>query len=98
MEIWKYVLTITNTQQLQLPKGAQFISVANQNGNLCVWAMVNPAAPTEERCIEIIGTGYYVAGGDGLNRRFIGTALVGLGVCHVFELTLQDVLPAEQGN
>lgn len=39
--IFKYVLLIKETQLLTLPKNAQVLSVANQRGNLVLWAAVN---------------------------------------------------------
>lgn len=85
MVIWKFELEITDTQQVRMPKGAQILSVANQNGKVCLWAMVNPNDSLESRCIEIIGTGNKVAFGPGVQRSFIGTVVVNPFVWHVFE-------------
>jgi len=84
MTIWKYELMIMEDQTLVMPKGATILSVDNQNGGLCLWAMVDPDEPYTDRRIEIIGTG---AGIDTtINRKFIGTVvLIGSFVWHVFE-------------
>lgn len=41
MVIWKVELAITDMQTVSMPDGAKLLSVANQNGNLCLWAMVD---------------------------------------------------------
>lgn len=85
--IWKYELEIAS-QQVSIPKGAKILSVANQDGEICLWALVDQHAPTEERSIEVIGTGWdlkrdYKSIASELT--FIGTVLVGSYVWHVFE-------------
>lgn len=85
--IWKYELEIA-PQQVSMPKGAKILSVANQDGEICLWALVDQHAPTEERSIEVIGTGWNL---DKEHKSisseltFIGTVLVGPYVWHVFE-------------
>ena len=83
--IWKYELAITDTQEVMMPQGALILSVANQNGKLCLWAMVVPANPDSRRIIEIIGTGNPFEVDTGIDRKFIGTAIIGSLVWHVFE-------------
>jgi len=80
--IFKYTLEITSDQTVQMPQDAQILSVANQNGNLCLWAMVDIDCPPHPRHIEIIGTGLPVPDSQ---RLFIGTAVIGQFVWHVFE-------------
>lgn len=43
MVIWKFKLAITDIQEIKIPEGAELLSVAKQNGNLCLWAMVDPS-------------------------------------------------------
>lgn len=83
--IWKYELQITDLQPVEIPEGAELLSVANQNGRLCLWAMVDGDRPLETRHIEIIGTGNPVPTDMGVDRRFIGTAVINPSVWHVFE-------------
>ena len=84
MVIWKFKLEITDVQVVRMPAGAKILSVANQDGNLCLWAMVHTESPNVDRKIEILGTGnpipLYRA-----PRTFIGTAIIGRFVWHVFE-------------
>lgn len=84
MTIWKYPLTITGNQTLDMPKGAIILSAQIQFGLLYLWAMVDPTQPHDERDIEIIGTGHEFAEAP---RKFIGTAQMAGGnlVWHIFE-------------
>lgn len=83
--IWKYELQITDMQQVEMPNGAELLSVANQDGCLCLWAKVDADKQVETRFIEIIGTGNPIAQDMGVDRKFIGTVLMSPFVWHVFE-------------
>jgi hypothetical protein len=83
--IWKYLLEVTDIQAIQIPVGSRILSADNQNGDLCLWAIVPTQNATEDRCIEIIGTGNPVLEAIGLTRRFIGTVIMRPFVWHVFE-------------
>ena len=85
MVIWKYELEIADMQEVTMPDGAELLSVANQDGNLCLWAMVDPSKEKRRRYIEIIGTGNPIFTDMGVDREFIGTAVVNPFVWHVFE-------------
>lgn len=87
MVIWKFELQITDLQEVTMPDGAELLSVANQNGSLCLWAMVDPDPYKEKRhrYIEIIGTGNPILVDVAIDRKFIGTAVVSPFVWHVFE-------------
>ena len=41
MKIFKYPLEITDKQALYLPPSSTLLSAREQNGNLCVWALVD---------------------------------------------------------
>lgn len=83
--IWKYELEITaDMQVIEMPMCSTILSVANQDGKLCLWAMGDTARAKEERRIEIIGTGNPI-NHRLIERKFIGTVLVGTFVWHVFE-------------
>jgi hypothetical protein len=83
--IWKYDLQITDMQQVEMPKGAELLSVANQDGALRLWAKVDADKERESRYIEVIGTGNPIPQDMGVDRRFIGTAMLSPFVWHVFE-------------
>jgi hypothetical protein len=42
--IWKFELEVTDLQEVVMPSGAEILSVGNQDGKLCLWAMVSPTA------------------------------------------------------
>lgn len=86
MVIWKFVLEIVDKQEVMMPAGAELLSVANQNSSLCLWALVNPLKEYQKRHIEVIGTGNRIPQQEpGVNRRFLGTAVIDPFVWHVFE-------------
>ena len=67
---------------LQLPKGAEILTVQLQNENPTLWALVNPMTVTEERHICIVGTGWDVED----TMKYITTYMDGYFVWHAFEL------------
>ena len=87
--IHKYKLAVTERQTLQLPEGAEILSVQTQRGEACLWAMVDTQVVTEPRVIEIFGTGYPIHQDMGVSREFLNTFQIeelGL-VFHAFERT-----------
>jgi len=84
--IWKYPLQLTDVQLIEMPVGADILSVANQHNELCLWARVNPLADVAKRnrMIAIVGTGKPAPDPD--SAEFIGTVLTHGGdlVWHVF--------------
>ena len=87
MTIWKYPLELTDEQQFRMPVGAKPLSVATQNGQLCLWALVDPSpyAPKETRRFYLRGTGHPMD--DAVDAAFIGTVMMhgGTLVFHVFD-------------
>ena len=87
MVIWKYLLDCVDEQQIQMPRGAQLLSVANQGGCVCLWAMVDPSQrQTESRRFMLAGTGVPIEKHLTPAMRFIGTVVTGPFVWHIFEL------------
>lgn len=60
--IWKFPIEVTDEQSVKMPVGAQALSVQVQNGQVCLWALVDADAETEERFVQIFGTGHPVSG------------------------------------
>jgi hypothetical protein len=58
--IWKFELQITDIQTLYIPEGADILSVQNQNGELCMWAIVDIHVPKVPRHFKVIGTGHRI--------------------------------------
>lgn len=82
--IWKYPIALHEEQVQRMPVGAQILSVQMQRSQPCLWVLVNPNSPREERTIYVHGTGHEA---DFSNKRFIGTIQFESEqlVFHVFE-------------
>ena len=59
--IWKFPVEVTDEQFVEMPVGAQPLSVQVQDGQACIWALVDTKAKKEERLVQIFGTGHPVA-------------------------------------
>jgi len=80
--IYKYPLAQKDRQIIDMPSGAECLSVHLQNGDVCLWALVNKAqASTDRVVIRIVGTGNPF---DRNGLTFIGTVIQGPFVWHVF--------------
>jgi hypothetical protein len=85
--VWKFRLSVgREPQRVSMPRGATVLSVHEQYGDVCLWAYVEPAKPSEDRLFEVVGTGWDLPPAD---RRHVGTAHIDNGrlVFHVFERT-----------
>lgn len=84
LTIYKYPLETTDEQKIEMPKGANILTVQVQNGTPCLWALVNPENRPEQRIISIFGTGNPI---KPANIVYIGTyqLMEGKLVLHVFE-------------
>lgn len=85
MNIYKYELPEEpGVFFLELPKGAEVLSVANQHDQACMWAAVDNEAVKERRGFAVVMTG----GEPPKNGRFLGTVLLlgGVRVHHIFEV------------
>lgn len=81
--IWKFLLELTDGQVLMIPEGAEVLTVQLQNGEPCLWAIVNPEHGPEPRRFEIHRTGNPIAAFA--ERRYIATFQQPPFVWHVFE-------------
>jgi hypothetical protein len=81
--IWKYTLAEVEND-VEMPQGAQILTVASQFNEICVWARVDPEAPRVTRTFYVVGTGCSDLEGVGT---YYGSALLDDGkyVFHVFE-------------
>ncbi len=80
--IWKY--TLQPEGSIEIPKDAELLTVAEQYGEICLWALVEPTAPRVERSFVSFGTGHDVPDD---NLSYVGSAQLqgGALVFHVFE-------------
>ena len=87
--IWKFPLKVTDGQNISMPIGAEILTVQAQNGEPCIWALVDPKADTEIRFFEIFGTGHPIFSDAGVSRKYISTFQLRGGnlIFHVFEYT-----------
>ena len=84
--IWKFPISTTDIQSVDMPKGAEILTVQNQNDTPCIWALVDSENETVKRTFEIHGTGNPID--HDYNLKYIGTyqQLDGRLVWHLFEL------------
>lgn len=87
--IWKYSLP-QQVSFLEMPKGAEILTVQPQNGVPCIWAIVDPDAPLEDRVFVSVTTGGYVPVNS--NPKYIGTYQLydQQLVLHLFESTTSN--------
>lgn len=83
--IWKFRLSITSPQRVEMPEGAEILTVQSQDGIACLWAMVDIQNANVPRYIEIHGTGNSIHESMAVNRKYIGTFQQPPFVWHVFE-------------
>lgn len=82
-QVWKFVLK--PEINIEMPAGAELLSVAAQGDQICMWAKVDPEAEKETRSFVGYGTGHNIPNSSSLS--FVGTALLSGGsmVFHIFE-------------
>lgn len=56
--IWKYAFKLAERFVLEMPQGAQVLTVQEQHGTPVIWARVDPDAPQESRHFRLCGTGH----------------------------------------
>ncbi len=87
--IWKAPLGVSQDRgyPVNMPEGADVLSVAAQGDELMVWFRCDPAKPIKQRRLLVIGTGIPGECPAADEARFIGTVLMmgGRLVLHVFE-------------
>lgn len=67
-----------------MPIGAKPLHVADQQGQLTMWALVEPSVDREVRVFDVFGTGHPISGEK---YEFVGTSFAWPFVWHVFEET-----------
>lgn len=84
MRVYKYPLSPFVDQTISMPHGARVVHLAVQDGQVCLWAIVDPSAPPEPRHFSVLGTGDRTLAED---STYVGTVLLdgGFDVLHVFE-------------
>jgi hypothetical protein len=82
--IWKFPLRVTDEQAVDMPIGAEILSVQTQHDIPCIWALVNPKIKSRPRVFNIFGTGHEV---PAEKLKFVGSFQVADedGAFHLFE-------------
>lgn len=68
--IFKYQMPILESFTMKLPKGAEIIRVADQNGMFWLWAVVDTRVPDEDRHFVAVKCGANVP--ENLDLKYIG--------------------------
>jgi hypothetical protein len=87
--IYKYPFAVRYlTEQdfvIDMPAGAEVLSVQVQGDSVCLWAMVDTEAAAEVRRFRMFGTGHPLPRDAAGRLRFVGTVQDGWYVGHLFE-------------
>jgi hypothetical protein len=83
--IYKYNLSLPGSKAM--PLGSTIVKVGIQNGQCCIWALVDTNAPIEERRFVIVGTGHELDD----NMVYVGTVFEEPFVWHVMELKKNEM-------
>lgn len=85
MRIFKYPFTISDEVIINIPGDATILTIQEQYGEPCLWALVDPDKPKKPRVLRIIGTGHPIPDVDTL--KYLGTIQMAGGglIWHIFE-------------
>jgi hypothetical protein len=83
--IWKFPLAMVSPQRVDMPEGAQILTVQAQGDFGCIWALVDPDVEKQSHYFEIYGTGQVVTDDGVTERPYVGTFQTDQFVWHVFE-------------
>lgn len=86
--VWKYPLPEV-VNHIEMPKDAQVLTIHEQRGDACLWALVNPTHEKETRLFCVLGTGSEFEEHDTMD--YLGTFHLANGnmVFHVFEMSME---------
>lgn len=84
--VFKYPLEVTDQCEIEMPLGAEILTVQSQYGTPHIWAMVDDDQLPEKRTFCLIGTGHPICH-DTTQLKYIGTfqKVGGTFIGHVFE-------------
>lgn len=71
--IWKYQIPVLEDFTVKLPRGAEIIRFANENGMLWIWAIVEPDNPIEEKRLLAFKAGAEM---PSVGLRYLGCAAI----------------------
>ncbi len=84
--IFKYNLGLDDVISIDIPIGAEILTVQSQNNSPCLWALVDEDAETERVTFRTFDTGQPIPPDGDFDMIYIGTYQIyeGDGVFHVF--------------
>ena len=74
MTIYKYELEIRDLQVLKIPYGYKIISIQQQDDNICMWVIVDPACKDVQVIIRCFGTGHNLE--PSFSLEYLGTVVL----------------------
>jgi hypothetical protein len=60
--IYKYPVSLVDEQDIMMPLGAEILTIQTQNGEICLWAKVDPELPKVPHRVLCRGTGHACRG------------------------------------
>lgn len=82
--IWKFPIPLRETVTIEMPWNAWILSAALADGELTLWALVDPKSDPGQFTFHVYATGDPCP--DGMSDRFIGTVAYPDGsIWHVFQ-------------
>jgi len=85
MRIYKYRIPLVPGPAVMMPEGAAVLSLQMQNGEPCIWAIVDDEKRPAARFFHWYETGHAIPMQDLVNLNFIGTVQNEPFVFHLFE-------------
>lgn len=79
-KVYKYMVLLDEPCTIEMPRGAQILSVQTQHGHPQKWALVDTTAPIERRHFEVYGTSHGIRNPERLS--FVGTFLHRIVLTH----------------
>ena len=85
--IYKYPIYPADYVEVEMPAGAEILTVQLQRNQLCLWALVDSAAPVRKCRFRIAGTGHPLDD-EVVASKYVGTFQLNDGqfVFHVFQI------------
>ena len=83
--VLKFSLSISDHVDLEMPRGAQLLSVGMMRAKPCVWALVDETNPPVMRRLRLTATSEPIP--DLIpGWKFVGSVIVGSNDCHLWDL------------
>ena len=91
--IWKFPVEIKDEFSIEMPAGAELLSIQAQRGEPFLWAEVNPEAELKSRKFRVFGTGQPIEVDEWIE--YVGTFQMhdGALVFHLYEIEEFEEIP-----